>query len=61
MSLHGHVAVQKYAQLANRLCRLGSRSPQTENGSLGTRCCSVADDLKHTRVLLIWRHLAVSG
>ena len=41
VSLHWQVAVQKYAQIANGLCRIAGLtvSPQTEYGSLGTRCC----------------------
>ena len=52
VSLHGHVAVHKYSQIANRLCRLDwTTSPQTENGSLGTRCCWRFEAHQSTSVL----------
>ena len=44
------LSIQIYSQIANGLCRLDSRSPQTEFDHLGR---GVADGLKHTRVGLL--------
>jgi len=57
VSLHGNVAVQKYAQITNGLCGLDSKSTDRKLITWD----KVAGGLNHIRVLPFWRHLAVSG